>query len=590
MRVDRTAWTSSTRRIDALPVGGAGGLRQRRRLRRAARAHARGTSRCRSSATAPAPSATSGSATAASSAATRSWSRSRPRPACRPACATASTTAAVALAGDVALRQPRHVRVPGRRRRPATTTRPSPSSRPTRACRSSTPSPKRSPASTWCGSSSQLAGGRDARRLGLPQDARPGAARLRHPGRASTWRRCAPTASRCPSGGTLDAFEPPPAPASASTPSATPATRTSARFDSLLAKVIVHSPSAALRRRRDAAPIARSAEFRIEGVTTNISLPAEPARAPGRSVAASRYTRFVDDHLAELVGDRRQPTHLRRRRRRGRRAGDRAPPPAAAASRAGVKRRRERPARGARLRQAAPPQLGAPTAAPAQRHRPAPRGPDGTVAVDAPLQGTVVAIDVQRGRRVRRGPAAGRHGIDEDGARDPAPQSAASCGASPSAVGDTLYEGHALSSSKRPRSTTRTTAEDGRGRPRRDPARPRRRSSTAAPSCSTTTGPTRSRARARPASAPRARTSTTSVDPGTFVEYGAARPGGPAPPAHARGPDRRRRPADGMITGVGSVNGDLFDDPAARCADHGLRLHRLRRHAGRSRTTARPTA
>jgi acetyl/propionyl-CoA carboxylase alpha subunit/acetyl-CoA carboxylase carboxyltransferase component len=55
------------------------------------------------------------------------------------------------------------------------------------------------------------------------------------------------------------------------------------------------------------------------------------------------------------------------------------------------------------------------------------------------------------------------------------------------------------------------------------------------------------------------------VDPDTFVEYG--------PLAIAA--QRRRRsveelidksPADGMVTGVGSVNGALFDDPASRCA------------------------
>jgi acetyl-CoA carboxylase carboxyltransferase component len=54
-------------------------------------------------------------------------------------------------------------------------------------------------------------------------------------------------------------------------------------------------------------------------------------------------------------------------------------------------------------------------------------------------------------------------------------------------------------------------------------------------------------------------------DPGTFVEYG------PLVVANQR--SRRtleelieKSPADGMITGVGSVNGDLFPDPAARCA------------------------
>src|SRR5690606_12812294 len=54
-------------------------------------------------------------------------------------------------------------------------------------------------------------------------------------------------------------------------------------------------------------------------------------------------------------------------------------------------------------------------------------------------------------------------------------------------------------------------------------------------------------------------------DPGTFVEYGGL--------TLAAQRARRtvedlivRSPADGLITGVGSVNGDLFGDPASRCA------------------------
>ncbi len=55
------------------------------------------------------------------------------------------------------------------------------------------------------------------------------------------------------------------------------------------------------------------------------------------------------------------------------------------------------------------------------------------------------------------------------------------------------------------------------------------------------------------------------VDDGTFIEFGQL----------ALAAQRRRRtreeliaksPADGMITGIGSINGDLFDEPANRCA------------------------
>ncbi len=55
------------------------------------------------------------------------------------------------------------------------------------------------------------------------------------------------------------------------------------------------------------------------------------------------------------------------------------------------------------------------------------------------------------------------------------------------------------------------------------------------------------------------------IDPGTFVEYG--------PMALAAQRRRRtkddlinRSPADGLVTGVASINGDQFDDPTNRCA------------------------
>src|SRR5690606_24314547 len=54
-------------------------------------------------------------------------------------------------------------------------------------------------------------------------------------------------------------------------------------------------------------------------------------------------------------------------------------------------------------------------------------------------------------------------------------------------------------------------------------------------------------------------------DPGTFVEYGAL--------TLANQRSRRsveelieKSPADGMITGIGSINGEWFGDPVSRCA------------------------
>lgn len=55
------------------------------------------------------------------------------------------------------------------------------------------------------------------------------------------------------------------------------------------------------------------------------------------------------------------------------------------------------------------------------------------------------------------------------------------------------------------------------------------------------------------------------VDSGTFVEYG---PLTVAAQRRRRGLEDllKRSPADGLVTGVGRINGDLFDDPASRAA------------------------
>ena len=91
--------------------------------------------------------------------------------------------------------------------------------------------------------------------------------------------------------------------------------------------------------------------------------------------------------------------------------------------------------------------------------------------------------------------------------------------------------------------------------------------------------PTPSPRAAARVSARRGRTSTTCCDAGTFVEHGqlVLTPGTGLP----REEVIRRFPTDGMITGIGAVNG--YTVPAARrpLRRHGLRLHRARRHPGR---------
>jgi acetyl/propionyl-CoA carboxylase alpha subunit/acetyl-CoA carboxylase carboxyltransferase component len=136
--------------------------------------------------------------------------------------------------------------------------------------------------------------------------------------------------------------------------------RPSPNFDSLLAKLIVHSPSP---RYADAIIRARRAlsEFRIEGIGVNLEFLAALLDHP--DVARNQVsTRFLDEHVAEFATA--APARLQLR---GVDAFFAAGPDAARAA--------------------------APTAT----------GPDGAVAVPSPMTGLVIAIDVREGDLVRPG-------------------------------------------------------------------------------------------------------------------------------------------------------------------------------------------
>ncbi|MDO9431432.1 MAG: biotin carboxylase N-terminal domain-containing protein, partial [Phenylobacterium sp.] len=106
-----------------------------------------------------------------------------------------------------------------------------------------------------------------------------------------------------PSGGVLSAYEPPSGPGVRVDGFGYAGYRTSARFDSLLAKLIVHSvdlPTASAKARR------ALSEFRIAGSATNIgflqSLLAHPAVAKGEV-----HTRFIEERMEELSGSAEAP-------------------------------------------------------------------------------------------------------------------------------------------------------------------------------------------------------------------------------------------------------------------------------------------
>ena len=104
-----------------------------------------------------------------------------------------------------------------------------------------------------------------------------------------------------PSGGTITAFEAPSGPRVRVDSFAYAGYTTNPSFDSLLAKLIAHSPSA------DFADVVTKAyralcEFRIEGVPTNIGFLQSLLRHP-EFIANRVYTRFVEDNIAELVAE-----------------------------------------------------------------------------------------------------------------------------------------------------------------------------------------------------------------------------------------------------------------------------------------------
>ena len=161
-----------------------------------------------------------------------------------------------------------------------------------------------------------------------------------------------------PTGGTLAVFDPPSGPGVRVDTFGYSGYKTRAAFDSLLAKVIVHSAAASW---PDVVQKAARAlrEFRIAGVATNI--PFIQAVLAHADFAANRIaTDFIDTHVTALVGATKEPARPLFF------AGGGAAAEAAASSVAVI-------------------------------------GPVGSEPVAAPLQGTVVAIEVAEGDLVRPG-------------------------------------------------------------------------------------------------------------------------------------------------------------------------------------------
>jgi acetyl/propionyl-CoA carboxylase alpha subunit/acetyl-CoA carboxylase carboxyltransferase component len=324
------------------------------------------------------------------------------------------------------------------------------------------------------------------------------------------------TGATQPTGGTLTMFDLPSGPGVRVDTFGYSGYTTSAAFDSLLAKVIVHSPGA------DWADAVRKAsrtlrEFRIGGVATNIPFLAAVLAHP--DFAANRIsTNFIDAHAGSLV---------------------------------------------AAAKEAEEPLLFEMNGAlEATRSSADMSGPEGSVAVPAPLQGTIVNIDVREGELVRPGQQIAvlesmkmEHLVN-------APHGGKVTKIA-SDAGTTLMQGEAILFLEPLELDEHDIAEEAEvdlDHIRHDLTELNARHAI-------------TRDENRPGAVERRRKTNQRtareniaqlVDPGSFVEYGSL----------AIAAQRRRRqvddliqntPADGLITGIATVNADKFGAEGARC-------------------------
>ena len=338
-----------------------------------------------------------------------------------------------------------------------------------------------------------------------------------------------------PTGGTLARFEPPAGTGIRVDTYGYSGYTTNPRFDSLLAKVIVHSPD----RFADAAALCSRAldDFVIDGVATNrdflCALLERPEVAEGEV-----HTRFVEQFAEELVNAATPVVEAI---------------PEDEPVRAGARLDSDDPL--AVLEHGKQEAEAAETTA-------VPEVPDGVVVLEAPLQGTIVSVAVAVGDRVAKGRQVlvleamkMEHVITADASGVVEQVSVA--------PGDTIFEGHGLvwlrEEDVEDAATLDAEAVDLE-HIRPDLAEVQQRHDAGLDA-----GRPEAVAKRHSRGQRTARENLEAVcDPESFVEYG---------PLVIAAQRRRRSveyliantPADGLVAGIGHINGDRFPDEASRC-------------------------
>lgn len=321
-----------------------------------------------------------------------------------------------------------------------------------------------------------------------------------------------------PSGGTLAAFEPPTGPGVRVDTYGYTGYQTSPHFDSLLAKVIVHSRSS------DFALAVRKAyralsQFRIEGVHTNLDFLQTLLMQPD-IISNQVYTRLVDDRMALLV------TEAEKGHRK-------------------------------QFRSVA-------TNTTTASHAPASSDvPAGMVGAMAPMQGQLVTTLVETGAGVRQGQVVAILEAMKMEHEIRAPE-AGTVRELPFANGDYIQEGQALAFIEP--GETDAEEESAGAEIDLDYIRPDLAEALERERLTLDEARPEAMAKRHKLGMLSARENIDNIcDPGSFMEYGAL----------TFAAQRQRRseedlirstPADGLVAGIGSVNGQTFAEDQARCA------------------------
>ena len=387
-----------------------------------------------------------------------------------------------------------------------------------------------------------------------------------------------------PSGGALAAYEPPSGPGVRTDGCGYAGYEANPAFDSLLAKVIAHSPSndfaAAVKRTSRALD-----EFRIAGPDTNIPWLQGVLGHPDFA-AGALYTRWLDDNARELAaaaGNGRRQRFVPAAAPVGaaKAAGAASPaaggaaqtPGAATQAAGGAEDARDSGFAGARVDTADPlalfaydqetkaAQAGAPDpAGGADAAGEEADGPEGATGIGAPIQGTIVSIDVAEGDEVLRGQQVAvieamkmEHVLRAD--------TSGTVLRVTMAVGDTIREGYPLVFVE---GAEGGEASDAAEEIDPDYIRPDLAENYARHAYTLDENRPEAVARRRRFGFRTPRENIEQlVDAGSFKEYWpliVAR-------QHQKFSDEKLReytPADGVVAGTASINGDLFDDEHSR--------------------------